>query len=76
MTTTPFQMAHDFLSESADESRVLLSSVVRIKFWNPNTQVELTDADPSSGMMVTLVASETTGVYKVRCTFKIKSRKI
>ena len=45
---------------------VLMSSIVRIKFWNPDTYAELTSADPSgSGMLLTLWGKETNGTYVV-----------
>ena len=56
-------MPYDFLSSSLNTS--MLSSVLRIKFWNPNTQVELTDADPSSGMLITMKGKATNNTYVV-----------
>ena len=45
---------------------VLMSSIVRIKFWNPDTYAELTSADPfGSGMLLTLWGKETNGTYVV-----------
>ena len=62
-------MPHDFLSSALNESMVMLSSVVRIKLWNPNTQAELTDANPSSGMLLTLSGKATNNTYVVSISF-------
>ena len=59
-------MPHDLLISSYNESMVMLSSIIRIKLWNPDTQAEFTSADPDgSGMLLTLSGSATNGTYVV-----------
>ena len=57
-------MPHDLLSLTANSS--VMSSVLRIKFWDPKNDANLGDADISSGMMVKVFAKPSNNTYKVR----------
>ena len=61
-------MPYDFLSSNVNDDLKLMSSVVRLKLWNPNTQAELTNADLSSGLLITLPGKANQNTYLVRFT--------
>ena len=56
-------MPHDLLSSSANTS--MLSSVIRVKLWDPKNQAELSPPDLSSGMTIKINGKPTNNTYLV-----------